>query len=67
MKQGNIKRNEAGKPIAVPAAIRKYSDSLLMFLLNGNRSKKYRHRTDYGSWMKRARTASWTWMPSPPT
>jgi hypothetical protein len=43
---GNIKRNEAGKPIAVPAAIRKYSDSLLMFLLNGNRSKKYRHRTD---------------------
>ena len=34
------------QPIAVPAAIRKYSDTLLMFLLNGNRSGKYRQRTD---------------------
>ena len=44
--EGNIKRAESGKPIAVPAAIRKYSDTLLMFLLNGNRSNKYRQRTD---------------------
>jgi hypothetical protein len=44
--KGEIKRNAAGKPIAVPAAIRKYSDPLLMFMLNGNRSGKYRHRTD---------------------
>jgi hypothetical protein len=44
--KGEIKRNDAGKPIAVAASIRKYSDTLLMFLLNGNRSSKYRQRTD---------------------
>jgi hypothetical protein len=44
--KGQIKRNADGKPIAVPAAIRKYSDPLLMFMLNGNRSGKYRYRTD---------------------
>jgi hypothetical protein len=44
--KGQIKRNADGKPIAVPAAIRRYSDTLLMFLLNGNRSNKYRQRTD---------------------
>jgi len=43
---GEIKRNAAGKPIAVAAFIRRYSDPMLMFLLNGNRSNKYRHRTD---------------------
>ena len=44
--KGEIKRNAAGKPTAVPASIRKYSNTLLMFLLNGNRSNKYRQRTD---------------------
>jgi hypothetical protein len=44
--KGEIKRNATGKPIAVAAYIRKYSDTLLMFLLNGNRSGKYRQRTD---------------------
>jgi hypothetical protein len=44
--KGEIKRNDAGKPIAVAASIRRYSDTLLMFLLNGNRSGKYRQRTD---------------------
>ena len=44
--KGQIKRNSDGKPIAVPAAIRRHSDTLLMFLLNGNRSNKYRQRTD---------------------
>jgi len=44
--KGEIKRNAAGKPIAVAASIRRYSDTLLIFLLNGNRSNKYRHRTD---------------------
>ncbi len=43
---GEVKRNSAGKPIAAPASIRRYSDTLLMFLLNGNRSDKYRQRTD---------------------
>ena len=43
---GQIKRNSDGKPIAVPATVRRRSDPLLMFLLNGNRSKKYRYRTD---------------------
>jgi hypothetical protein len=42
---GQIKRDKAGKPIAKPAAIRKYSDTLLIFLLNGNRSNKYHQRT----------------------
>ena len=44
--KGEIKRNGAGKPIAAPASIRRYSDTLLIFLLNGNRSDKYRQRTD---------------------
>jgi len=44
--KGAIKRDGAGKPIAVPASVRRYSDTLLMFLLNGNRSTKYRQRTD---------------------
>jgi len=44
---GAIKRNATtGEPIAIPAAIRRYSDTLLIFLLNGNRSGKYRQRTD---------------------
>jgi hypothetical protein len=44
-KDGKVKIDPAtGKPTAVPATIRKYSDTLLMFLLNGNRSAKYRQR-----------------------
>ena len=42
---GNIVMDN-GKPKAKPAAINKKSDMLLMFLLNGNRSKKYRNRID---------------------
>lgn len=44
--KGEIKRNGVGKPIAVAATVRRFSDTLLMFLLNGNRSGKYRQRTD---------------------
>jgi hypothetical protein len=44
--KGAVKRDGAGKPIGVPASVRRYSDTLLMFLLNGNRSRKYRQRTD---------------------
>ncbi len=43
---GVIKRDRAGKPIAVPATVVRRSDTLLMFALNGNRSGKYRQRTD---------------------
>jgi hypothetical protein len=43
---GEVRRNPDGTPVAVPAGVRKYSDTLLMFLLNGNRSAKYRNRTD---------------------
>ena len=43
---GVIKRDGAGKPIAVPATVVRRSDTLLMFALNGNRSSKYRQRTD---------------------
>jgi hypothetical protein len=42
----DVTMDAKGKPKAVPAAIRKYSDTLLMFLLNGNRSRKYRQRSD---------------------
>jgi len=34
------------KPIEIPASVTRKSDTLLMFLLNGNRSGKYRSRTD---------------------
>jgi len=43
---GVVKRDGAGKPIAVPATTVRRSDTLLMFALNGNRSGKYRQRTD---------------------
>lgn len=43
---GEVQTDAAGEPIMRPAAIRKYSDTLLIFLLNGNRSRKYRNRTD---------------------
>jgi hypothetical protein len=43
---GQIQRDGAGEPITVPASIRKYSDTLLIFLLNGNRPSKYRQRAD---------------------
>jgi hypothetical protein len=32
---GSIKRDESGKPIGIPAAVREYSDTLLIFLLKG--------------------------------
>lgn len=32
---GSIKRDERGKPMGVPAAVREYSDTLLIFLLKG--------------------------------
>ena len=44
--KGQIIRGKDNKPVAVPAAIRRCSDTLLMFLLNGNRPQKYRQRTD---------------------
>lgn len=33
-----------GKPIAIPAAIREYSDALMMFILRGRRPERYRDR-----------------------
>lgn len=36
-----------GKPVAVPAVIREYDSTLLIFLLNGHRSKTYRQRSDH--------------------
>jgi len=35
-----------GKPVPTPAVVREYSDTLLMFVLNGRRSGVYRHRMD---------------------
>ena len=35
-----------GKPKAVPAVIREYSDTLAIFVLNGHRSTRYRQRVD---------------------
>ena len=32
---GSIRRDESGKPIGIPAAVREYSDTLLIFLLKG--------------------------------
>ena len=32
---GSIKRDAAGKPIGIPAAVREYSDTLLIFMLKG--------------------------------
>jgi hypothetical protein len=32
---GSIKRDASGKPIGIPAAVREYSDTLLIFLLKG--------------------------------
>jgi len=32
---GSIKRDKQGKPMGVPAAVREYSDTLLIFLLKG--------------------------------
>jgi len=32
---GSIKRDTSGKPIGIPAAVREYSDTLLIFMLKG--------------------------------
>jgi hypothetical protein len=40
--EGKIVRDAEGNAVAVPAAIREFSDSLLMFVLKGNRGAKYR-------------------------
>ena len=32
---GSLKRDAAGKPIGIPAAVREYSDTLLIFLFKG--------------------------------
>ena len=32
---GSVKRDAAGKPIGIPAAVREYSDTLLIFMLKG--------------------------------
>jgi hypothetical protein len=32
---GSIKRDASGKPIGIPAAVREYSDTLLIFMLKG--------------------------------
>ena len=41
---GSIKRDASGKPIGIPAAVREYSDTLLIFLLKGARPEKYHER-----------------------
>ena len=38
-----------GKPIAIPATIREYSDGLAMFLLKGRRPERYRERISMDS------------------
>jgi hypothetical protein len=43
---GKVKKDSKGKPLTTPAVVRKYSDTLLIFLLNGNRARKYRQRAD---------------------
>jgi hypothetical protein len=49
---GSIKRDEAGKPIGIPAAVREYSDTLLIFLLKG------RNPTVFGDRVKQEHSGS---------
>lgn len=46
---GNPKLDAHGKPIAVPAVIIEFSDTLAMFTLNGERPHKYRQRSSVES------------------
>jgi hypothetical protein len=39
---GSIQLDKDGKVITMPAAVREYSDTLLIFLLKGMRPQKYR-------------------------
>lgn len=41
---GSIKRDETGKPIGIPAAVREYSDTLLIFLLKSRNPKVFGDR-----------------------
>jgi hypothetical protein len=41
---GTVKRDASGKPIGIPAAVREYSDTLLIFLLKGRNPKVYGDR-----------------------
>jgi hypothetical protein len=49
---GSIKRDEAGKPIGIPAAVREYSDTLLIFLL------KNRNPAVFGDRLKQEHSGS---------
>ena len=42
---GSLKRDEFGKPIGIPAAVREYSDTLLIFLLKGRNPAVFGDRT----------------------
>ena len=42
---GSLKRDESGKPIGIPAAVREYSDTLLIFLLKGRNPAVFSDRT----------------------
>jgi hypothetical protein len=42
---GSLKRDELGKPIGIPAAVREYSDTLLIFLLKGRNPAVFGDRT----------------------
>jgi hypothetical protein len=40
--EGNIRYDDQGAPVAVPLTVRKYSDTLLIFLMKGAMPVKYR-------------------------
>jgi len=48
---GSVKRDSAGKPIGIPAAVREYSDTLLIFMLKG------RNPTVFGDRQKQEQSA----------
>ncbi len=48
---GSLKRDELGKPIGIPAAVREYSDTLLIFLLKGRNPAVFGDRTTLKRWL----------------
>ncbi len=47
--EGRVVRDKNGKPIGIPASVREYSDTLLIFLLKGRRPHVYRENISIDS------------------
>lgn len=44
---GKVKLDKDGKPVEIPAVVREYDSTLLIFLLKGARPEKYRERFEH--------------------